>query len=151
MKSGTSLLISLWALVFLASSPLTGEGLSLGLNLYPRYSLPLGERADNYQSGLGGGFNALFALESLPYLSLGVEGGYTRLPVDLTADGLAAETALSLTDWGVGLSAALPVGNRFSLYGRSVISGYGLTVSGEVKGTAVGVKYGLGGGIQFPY
>ncbi|MBI9101626.1 MAG: hypothetical protein JEY99_04365 [Spirochaetales bacterium] len=139
--------------ILLLSIILTGwvqaQSISFGMNVHPRVSIPLGEKADNYTMSVGAGAEGIISLTALPFLSLGLEAGYNYLPLNIENEEgseQTPETILSLIDYGLGLKAAIPFGERLSLFAQATASAYSLIMTGNLTGTATGFKYKAGGG-----
>lgn len=93
--------------VFTASSEV--HGLSFGLRFTPEAVFPLGQSTEYYGIGPGGNISLLANLSSLPWLSPALDLGYGFAPIDAAE----ATASLSFARAGLGVVAALPLGQRF--------------------------------------
>jgi hypothetical protein len=127
----------------------SSQSMSVGIDVTPRYTFPVGQTAEYFVGGLGGEFSALVAPERLSPVSLGGGIGYTQVPLALGQPIFEADVNLSLIDAGVGLRVGLPLGNRFSVAAGARAGGYYALLHGEREGTDFGahVQASLGAGL----
>ena len=128
------------------------DGTSFGLFATPEVQLPVGEKAENYKTGIGGRFEGLlgFSGESPvpPFITPSLDLAYSFVPLDLGEDGFASSANLTLLRGGLGAKAVYEAGDRFSFFARMHASGYYAGLGGDTSGTASGFSWGGGGGLS---
>jgi len=113
---------------------------SLGVRVMPSMVLPLGESADLFRVGFGSSAATLLNFPSLPWLAPAVDLSYTMSPLDSSSGG----ANLGLARIGAGLSAALSLGNRFSMQAEAAAGYFVGFLAGDISGSG-GSFYGSGG------
>jgi hypothetical protein len=141
-----------WSAVLFAQSEVRSES-STGILAGPEAQLPIGNKAENYRTGVGGRIEGLLGPSGsgpLPtWLSPTLSGGFALVPLDLGEDGLSSSANLSLLRGGLGAKAVFEANERLSFFTRAHLSGYYAALGGDTSGSASGFAWGGGGGMAF--
>lgn len=131
----------------LLTSIIYGQSVSSGLSSTPQFLIPVGQKADLYNYGIGMNFEGLFSFGSIDFLSAGVDAGYVFMPFNLGQPYFSTDTNLSLINLGLSLRGGVDLGNRFSIFAKLGAGGsYGVT-TGALSGNAMGFTWNTGAGI----
>ncbi|MCF7929352.1 MAG: tetratricopeptide repeat protein [Spirochaetales bacterium] len=149
MKKFLLILVSLVLLGGFAPSIFAQSDPSIGLFATPEVRFPIGDKAANYKTGIGGRIVGLWGLPSLSWLSPTVDTSFAFIPLELGEESFFSSTNLSLVRGGLGAQATFKANERFSFYSRAHASGYYAALGGDTSGSAGGFAYGGGGGMGF--
>lgn len=135
--------------IFILVAQVQGQQISTGLSTIPQFFMPVGQKAENYNYGLGIGLEGLFSLVNIENFSASVDLGYAFVPLALGQSMFTTDTNLSLINLGLGLRGAIPLGERFSLFAKAGAGGSAAVLHGSDSGQAFVICWNAGGGVGF--